>query len=99
MDAVPHAPQDQEDAAEARWRRPLMGAGVLGVWCMGVAMVSSAGGKSFGGSKFGMDNEFPVFMACMDIAWFRPDLIDPSSPVPLGIGTIAFVKRLQEHTG
>lgn len=50
-------------------------------------------------AKFGMDNDFPVFMACMDIAWFRPDLIDPSSPVPLGIGTIAFVKRLQEHTG
>ena len=55
--AVPHAPQ--EDAAEARWRRPLMGAGVLGAWCMGVAMVSSAGGKSFGGSKFGMENANP----------------------------------------
>lgn len=50
-------------------------------------------------SKFGMDNDFPIFMACMDIAWFRPDLIDPASPVPLGIGTIAFVKRLQDHLG
>merc|ERR1711920_830500 len=48
-------------------------------------------------AKFGMSNDFPIFMACMDIAWFRPDLIDPASKVPLGIGTIAFVKRLQEH--
>merc|ERR1712146_881852 len=50
-------------------------------------------------AKFGMSNDFPIFMACMDIAWFRPDLIDPASPVPLGIGTIAFVKRLQDYLG
>jgi hypothetical protein len=50
-------------------------------------------------SKFGMDNDFPIFMAVMDIAWFRPELIDPASPVPLGIGAIAFVKRLQQHLG
>ncbi len=45
-------------------------------------------------TKFCMNNDFPIFMAVMDIAWFRPDVIDPASPVPLGIGTIAFVKRL-----
>merc|ERR550537_471021 len=33
----------------------------------------------------------------MDIAWFRPDVIDPASPVPVGIGAVAFVKRLQVH--
>jgi hypothetical protein len=45
-------------------------------------------------TEFRMNNDFPIFMAVMDIAWFRPDVIDPASPVPLGIGTIAFVKRL-----
>jgi len=50
-------------------------------------------------ARFGMDNDFPIFMACMDIAWFRPELVNPASPVPLGIGTIAFVKRLQDHFG
>lgn len=50
-------------------------------------------------AKFCMGNDFPIFMACMDIAWFRPDLVDPASPVPLGIGTIAYVKRLQSHFG
>lgn len=50
-------------------------------------------------AKFGMDNDFPIFMAVMDVAWFRPDLINPASPVPLGIGAIAFVKRLQDHLG
>jgi len=50
-------------------------------------------------AKLGMNTDFPIFMACMDIAWFRPELIDPASPVPLGIGTIAFVKRLQDYFG
>ena len=31
-----------------------------------------------------MKNDFPVFMAVMDLAWFRPDLIDPASKVPTG---------------
>jgi hypothetical protein len=48
-------------------------------------------------SKFGMNNDFPIFMAIMDIAWFRPDLIDPASLVPTGIGAVAFINRLQEH--
>merc|ERR1712118_645661 len=50
-------------------------------------------------AKFEMGNDFPIFMAIMDIAWFRPDLIDPASPVPVGIGAIAFVDRLQRHLG
>ena len=35
-------------------------------------------------AAFNMKNDFPVFMAVMDLAWFRPDLIDPASPVPTG---------------
>lgn len=50
-------------------------------------------------AKFGMQNDFPIFMAVMDVAWFRPDLISPSSPVPVGIGAVAFVERLQSHLG
>jgi len=50
-------------------------------------------------AKFGMANDFPVFMAVMDLAWFRPDVIDPASPVPTGIGAVAFLDRLQEHLG
>jgi len=48
---------------------------------------------------FQMDNDFPIFMAVMDVAWFRPDIIDPSSPVPTGIGAVAFLDRLQAHLG
>mmetsp|Transcript_131717 Transcript_131717/g.232918 ORF Transcript_131717/g.232918 Transcript_131717/m.232918 type:complete len:331 (-) Transcript_131717:67-1059(-) len=49
--------------------------------------------------EFGMENDFPIFMAVMDIAWFRPDLIDPASLVPTGIGAVAFINRLQQHLG
>merc|ERR1712048_567474 len=38
-------------------------------------------------------------MAVMDLAWFLPDLIKPDSVVPLGIGAVAFVQRLQAHLG
>ena len=31
--------------------------------------------------ELGMKNDFPVFMAVMDLAWFRPDLVDPASKV------------------
>jgi predicted ATPase len=48
---------------------------------------------------FGMKNDFPIFMAIIDLAGFRPDVIDPSSPVPTGIGAVAFLDRLQEHLG
>ena len=50
-------------------------------------------------ARFMMDNDFPIFMAVMDLAWFRPDIIDPQSPVPTGIGAIAFLDRLQAHLG
>jgi len=48
---------------------------------------------------FKMKNDFPIFMAVMDIAWFRPDVIDPASHVPTGIGAVAFLDRLQRHLG
>jgi predicted ATPase len=49
--------------------------------------------------RFCMANDFPVFMAIIDLAWFRPDVIDPGSPVPTGIGAVAYLDRLQEHLG
>ena len=48
-------------------------------------------------AAFNMKNDFPVFMAVMDLAWFCPDLIDPASPVPTGIGAVAFLDILQKH--
>jgi predicted ATPase len=48
---------------------------------------------------FGMANDFPIFMTVMDIAWFRPDVINPTSPVPTGIGAVAYLDRLQRHLG
>ena len=44
-----------------------------------------------------MDNDFPIFMAIIDIAWFRPDIISPDSPVPTGIGAVAYLDRLQKY--
>lgn len=46
-----------------------------------------------------MQNDFPIFMAVMDIAWFRPDIINPSSHVPTGIGAVAYLDRLQKYLG
>ena len=46
-----------------------------------------------------MDNDFPVFMAVIDLAWFRPDVIDPASHVPTGIGAEPYMDRLQQHLG
>ena len=48
---------------------------------------------------FRMQNEFPIFMAIIDIAWFRPDVIDPGSHVPTGIGAVAYLDRLQSYFG
>lgn len=48
---------------------------------------------------FGMGNDFPIFMTVVDLAGFRPDVIDPASPVPTGIGAVAFLDRLQRHLG
>jgi len=49
--------------------------------------------------RFQMSNDFPIFMAVMDVAWFRPDVIDPASSVPTGIGAEPFLDRLQRHLG
>ena len=48
---------------------------------------------------FKMKNDFAIFMAISDIAWFRPDIINPASPVPTGIGAVAYLDRLQEYLG
>ena len=48
---------------------------------------------------FRMQNDFPIFMAVIDLAWFRPDVIDPASHVPTGIGAVAYLNLLQIHFG
>jgi hypothetical protein len=50
-------------------------------------------------AHFQMTNDFPIFMALVDLALFRPDLIRPDSPVPTGIGAAPFLDRLQAHLG
>tara|TARA_B100000427_G_scaffold287450_1_gene262045 strand:+ start:82 stop:960 length:879 start_codon:yes stop_codon:yes gene_type:complete len=50
-------------------------------------------------AEFKMQNNFPIFMAVIDLAWFRPDIIDPTSDVPTGIGAVAYIDRLQEYLG
>ena len=49
--------------------------------------------------EFRMKNNFPIFMAVADIAWFRPDLVHPESPVPTGIGAAPYLDLLQRHLG
>ncbi len=49
--------------------------------------------------RFGMGNDFPIFMAVADVAWFEPALIRPDSPVPTGIGSAPFMDLLQRHLG
>jgi hypothetical protein len=44
-----------------------------------------------------MSNDFPIFMALVDLALFRPDLISPDSPVPTGIGAAPYLDLLQQH--
>lgn len=50
-------------------------------------------------AQFQMDNDFPIFMAVADVAWFEPALIQPDSPVPTGIGSAPYVDLLQRHLG
>tara|TARA_B100001250_G_scaffold213364_1_gene183001 strand:+ start:97 stop:981 length:885 start_codon:yes stop_codon:yes gene_type:complete len=50
-------------------------------------------------NRFNMQNNFPIFMAVIDIAWFRPDIINPESDVPTGIGAVAYLDRLQNYLG
>ena len=48
-------------------------------------------------ARFQMSNDFPIFMALIDLAWFMPELIRPDSPVPTGIGAAPFLDLLQQH--
>ena len=49
--------------------------------------------------EFQMENDFPIFMAVIDLAWFRPDVVYPNSHVPTGIGAVAYLDRLQRYLG
>ena len=49
--------------------------------------------------RFRMENDFPIFMALIDIAWFREDVIPITSQVPTGIGAQPYLDRLQEYLG
>ena len=49
--------------------------------------------------EFQMENDFPIFMAVIDLAWFRPDVVYPNSHVPTGIGEVAYLDRLQRYLG
>lgn len=48
-------------------------------------------------SRFMMSNDFPIFMALVDVALFQPDLIRPDSAVPTGIGAAPYLDLLQRH--
>ncbi len=48
---------------------------------------------------FKMDNDFPIFMALIDIAWFREDVIPITTDVPTGIGAEPYLDILQEFLG
>ena len=48
-------------------------------------------------TAFGMSNDFPIFMALVDLALFDPELMSPESPVPTGIGAAPYMDRLQRH--
>jgi hypothetical protein len=47
--------------------------------------------------QWAMSNDFPIFMAVIDVAWFDPERIRPDSPVPTGIGAAPFMDLLQRH--
>ena len=46
--------------------------------------------------QFKMVNNFPIFMALIDIAWFREDVIPITTDVPTGIGAEPYLDRLQK---
>jgi hypothetical protein len=48
-------------------------------------------------ARFQMSNDFPIFMALVDLALFCPEWIRPDSPVPTGIGAAPFLDLLQRH--
>ena len=47
-------------------------------------------------TQFKMANNFPIFMALIDIAWFREDVIPITTDVPTGIGAEPYLDRLQK---
>jgi len=47
-------------------------------------------------NQFKMNNDFPIFMALIDIAWFREDVIPITTAVPTGIGAEPYLDRLQK---
>jgi hypothetical protein len=49
--------------------------------------------------KFKMNNDFPIFMALIDIAWFREDVIPITTNVPTGIGAEPYLNILQDFLG
>ncbi len=50
-------------------------------------------------ARFKMTNDFPIFMALVDLALFDPEAMRPDSPVPTGIGAAPYLDRLQAHLG
>lgn len=48
---------------------------------------------------FKMSNDFPIFMALIDIAWFREDVIPITTNVPTGIGAEPYLNILQDFLG
>ncbi|MEM8856891.1 MAG: nucleotide kinase domain-containing protein [Chloroflexota bacterium] len=50
-------------------------------------------------AEFQMSNDFPIFMALVDLALFRPGIMSPQSPVPTGIGAAPYLDRLQDFLG
>jgi len=50
-------------------------------------------------AMLGMANPFPISLAVIDLADFRPDCIDPESPVHAGIGATPYLDRLQSFLG
>ena len=50
-------------------------------------------------AEFKMENDFPIFMAVIDIPWFRRDIIDPKTDVPTGIGAVTYLDRLEKFLG
>ena len=69
-----------------------------------VEAIKRGGGSTYRATKavnelLQMDNDFPIFCAVSDLAWYRPDLVDPASPVHSGIGAAPFMNILQRHLG
>lgn len=69
-----------------------------------LACVQGSGGNVMAATdsinaRFRMSNDFPIFMALVDLALFEPELISPDSAVPTGIGAAPYLDLLQAHLG